>query len=429
MAYILREDGERFVIPSYRDTIVAKGSSLLKKEILLLTENYGEYITLQKKSPTQYEIAFSPEPGTLLGETVWHHFQRPNNLIYCEALPNKTEAILVIVKSGSVYLDGQFPIDSIADELIIFKTEQNKFDIYIYGDIPISDTEEEGKLFFDASTINKFTVLNTPVFPTLPTIKAFQLQLVDTVLATHGIGVLPIKPIIIGISLLALLWFGWKYLTSPKLEQLSPTSNTGFIPSVTTSPYQDYITALTSPDPTQEINSILKIIATYYSMPGWVPLSVTYEQKADINKYGQVQLVTTVKSKGARTDVLFSWAKSKRIDVNLTGEGFFLTQTLYFEKRSPPKYIYKSIDVLANLIDRLSYVLPDAALNISAPTSKPQAAYTERDVTVSFNDITLTTLGLINKQFDQLPVVLTKMSLGLSGGNLSGTISFKLLGK
>src|SRR5690348_12369046 len=101
MPYITREDGERFIIPSYRDVLSAQKPGLLKKEILLLSETYGQYITLQKKSSTQYEVTFSHEPGVLLGETIWHYFKRPSDLIYCEAIPNTAEAILVIVKSGS----------------------------------------------------------------------------------------------------------------------------------------------------------------------------------------------------------------------------------------------------------------------------------------------------------------------------------------
>ena len=154
MPYITREDGEHFVIPSYRDVLTAKNKSALKRDILALSQNYGEYITLQRKSPLQYEIAFSPDTGYLLGESIWHHFKRPQEMIYCEAIPNTTEAILVIVKLGSVYLDGKIPIDSISEELIIFLTQQNQFNIYIYGSVPISQTPEEGKFLLKLIRLN-----------------------------------------------------------------------------------------------------------------------------------------------------------------------------------------------------------------------------------------------------------------------------------
>src|SRR4029079_16909719 len=188
MPYITREDGERFVIPSYRDVITATNSGQLKREIKLLSQSYGEYITLQKKSTNQYEVAFSIDTGYLLGESIWHQFNKPQDLIYCEAIPNTMEAILVIVKSGSVYLDGSFPLDSIPEELIIFLTQQNNFEIYIYGDVPISHEPDAGKFSFEASSVKSFEVLKKPIFPTLPLLKMYQLQLVDQVLKAHGIG-------------------------------------------------------------------------------------------------------------------------------------------------------------------------------------------------------------------------------------------------
>ena len=51
----------------------------------------------------------------------------------------------MIVKSGSVYLDGSFPIDSISEELVIFKTQQINFDIYIYCYVPINPPPQPRK--------------------------------------------------------------------------------------------------------------------------------------------------------------------------------------------------------------------------------------------------------------------------------------------
>ena len=58
MAVITREDGERFVVPTYRDILSAKKIGLLKREIQLLSTNYGEYITLQKKIPYAIRSGF-----------------------------------------------------------------------------------------------------------------------------------------------------------------------------------------------------------------------------------------------------------------------------------------------------------------------------------------------------------------------------------
>src|SRR5579864_5340376 len=137
MAYIAREDGENFVIPSYRD-VISKRKSQLKNDILELSSRYGEYLALLRRGVAQYEVAFSNDAGYLFGECVWHYFNRPLDLIYCEVIPDTTEAYFVLVKEGGVCLDGTFPLDHIAEELQAFTTQQNQFEIYVYGDTPIS---------------------------------------------------------------------------------------------------------------------------------------------------------------------------------------------------------------------------------------------------------------------------------------------------
>lgn len=411
MAHITREDGERFVIPSYRDVLSAKKPGLLKREILLLSSNYGEYIALQKKSPTEYEVAFSNEPGALLGETVWNYFKRPRDLIYCEEIPNTNEAILVIVKSGSVYLDGSFPIDTIPDELIVFQTQQNNFEIYLYGNVPISQTEEEGKFTFDASSVKSFSILSNPVFPTLSIAKQFQLQLVDVALKAQGIGVLPVKNIVIILVFIGLIWMGWQYLTTTK-EELPQA-----IVSVV-NPYQAYYAELSSPDPMIEIQKLASDIMLFYTIPGWFPITFTY---------GQGSLRVAVKSQGARTNVLFDWATKNNAKVEILSDGFYIIRSSVFSNRQPTASIYQLNYVTASLIDRLSYVLPGNHLTIGKSISKGKY-YDETSFTVDFNEITPTTLNLIGQQFKKLPFVLNKVEINVREDSLSGKIDITALG-
>ena len=49
MTSITRNDGTIFVTPSYREILSAKKKSLLKKEIRMLSENYGEFLFIRKK--------------------------------------------------------------------------------------------------------------------------------------------------------------------------------------------------------------------------------------------------------------------------------------------------------------------------------------------------------------------------------------------
>lgn len=410
MPYITREDGERFVIPSYRDVISAKKKSLLKREILLLSTNYGEYITLHRKNVEQYEVAFSPDTGYLLGETVWHYFKRPLDLIYCEVIPNSTEAILVIVKSGSVYLDGTYPIDSITDELVIFRTQQNNFDIYIYGDIPISKTPAEGKFTFDPSSVRSFQVLDEPVFPKLPKVKSFQLQSVDTVLKAQGIGVLPIRTILTVLTVAFLLWAAYEYLSSHK-KQL-PTAFVSYV-----NPYQVYLESLSSPDPVIVLHRIYDEIKQLYTIPGWTPNTLEFVK----GKYKAL-----VVSDGTKSDLLFAWAKENNSTIQIQPDGFYVTGEISVPNRAPPETIYKLNEAIATLVDRLSDVMPGNHLSLGAAIDRK--SYVEMPITISFTNMSPELFDLIGLQLKNLPLVLVKVSITSANGDLTGSIVLQALG-
>lgn len=410
MPYITREDGERFIIPSYRDMLSVKKKNLLKREILLLASNYGEYAALQRKNVDQYEVAFSSDPGYLLGETVWHYFNRPRDLIYCEAIPNTAEAILVIVKGGSVYLDGSFPIDTIPEELVVFQTQQNSFEIYIHGNVPISPTPEEGKFSLHSSSVKSFNILKDPVFPTLPLVKAFQLQLIETVLESQGIGVFPIKKVLIGIVIMGLLWMGWTYVETHK-------KSLPIVISRTINPYQGYVNALMTPNPADEIYKLTQNISLLLTMPGWYPDSI---------KYSNGSMSAAVLSHGARTKVLLKWANQNHVQVNVSSSGFYLTLAWPVYNRAPPSQVYSIKEVIAALIDRLSFVIPGNNLKVGKFADKGK--YTEVELTINFDNVSPTTFNLIGQQLRRLPLTLSDASFKFNAGYLSGSMVFRAFG-
>lgn len=411
MPYITREDGERFIIPSYRDILSAKKSSLLKREILLLSANYGEYITLQKKNADQYEIAFSAEPGFLLGECVWSHFGRLFDMVYCEAIPDTTEAILVIVKSGSVYLDGSFPIDTIAEELIVFKSQQNNFSVFIHGNVPISERTEAGKFSFDASSLRSFTVLEAPVFPKLECVKAFQLQQVNAVLIEQGIGVFPVKQLSAVLVLVFLVWMSWTFVTTHKKA----------IPAVfinAVNPYDAYTEALTSPSPVTTLDEINKKIKLLYTIPGWFPQTLDYA--------GGDSITVTVASAGARVKTLMNWARTNSIKLEVTPDHFILTLPLHLQNRASPTTINQLQEVIAALIDRLSYIIPGNSLQMTGVTDK--RVFKQAGLGISLASFSPATLTMLGDQLKDLPLVITKISVTMGSGSFSGTITFQALG-
>lgn len=410
MAYITREDGEHFVIPSYRDVLTARNQSQLKKDILQLSQSYGEYITLQKKGNNQYEIAFSSETGYLLGETVWHFFKRPLDMIYCEVIPNTVEALVVIVKSGSVYLDGSFPLESIPEELVIFLTQQNQFEIYTYGDVPISQTVTEGKFTFDPSSVKSFTVLDQPAFPQLPLLKSYQLQLVNQVLRAQGIGVFPTRQVVIALALAGLLWVGYKYLTRAKPVVRAEVA--------AINPYQAFNTALHSPAPDLEIKSVLQALNQLFSIQGWYPVAMTYTQG---------KLTVSVKSAGGDLESLFTWAKTNAIKPIITTQGINLEMTVSNVNRPFPNKIYPLKDVIAKFVDDLAHIYPGNHLKLSAITNK--GSYGIISVTLNIDqNVTPAILALIANALRDLPFNLKKMDLEITNGTFVGTINLEALG-
>jgi hypothetical protein len=413
MPYITREDGERFVIPSYRDTIDAKSSGALKKEVDQLSANYGEYIAIQRKTGTTYEIAFSTESGYLFGESVWDYFKRPYDMIYCETIPNTTDVYLVIVKSGTVYLDGSFPIDSVPEELVIFKTQQNNFNIYISGDVPISEAPTEGKFSFDESSIGSFEVLPAPLFPTLPVVKAFQLQLVDAALKNFGIGVLPIKQVSIVLVVLGLMYMAYAFITSNK--QL-PEAFT----IVATNPYQGYLDGLSSPDPSREIRSVLNVLQLLYTIPGFEPVTFTYNSGFPANVRAEVS------SLGANLQMLLDWGYKNNAHIDITPGGEFVTIIIPTAKRPQPTLIYSLQSVVVTLKDRLAYILPPNSVGFSMlPDRKP---YKDTTINVAFSGVTPFVMDMIAQYIQGLPLVTTKFNGSMYNDTLSGTITFRALG-
>lgn len=413
MAYITRDDGEHFVIPAYRDVLVIAQKTQLKREILNLSQSYGPYITLQKKSGTQYEVAFSTETGYLLGESIWQYFKRPEDMIYCEAIPNTTEAIFVIVKSGSVYLDGKFPLDSIAEELIIFLTQQNQFQIYTYGDVPLSETPQDDKFNFEPNSVKSFNRLDKPVFEKLPLYKMYQLQLVETVLRTQGIGVFPYTPLITLAVLLGLGWFGYSYLmtTIHEREAAQPIE-------VIVNPYQSYISALNSPDPAAIVYDLTALLAKVSTISGWHPTDLDYKDG-----------VTHIKmsSNGGRVRDLQAWGDANAISTYIKQDGIFLSKSISPPNRDKPKTIYKLDQVLADFMDKLYRVYPGNHIRLN--TFSKKGNYSVQEFAIELTEVSPSQFNLIAQQFRGLPLNFTLTILRLDeNSNLSGSLLMEALG-
>ncbi len=412
MSQVTRADGQIFIVPSYRDSISAQKESILKRELTILSGSYGEYVNLRKAGKYRYEVAFSHEIGPLLGETVLDYFNNPNDLIYCEEIPETGEAVLVIVKSGSVYVDGIFTLDSIADELVAFLTQESEFEIYTSGSVPISKEPEDGKFSFSSDAVKKFEILKEPVFDKLPVLRKFELQPLDILLKEKKIGVFPTEKLVLGLIVVA-LFFGCWWLVNIVLK----TEVSQQIITQTVDPYSEYKKMLKTPDPALEMKNLLEKIILLYSMPGWEPIIVNYQNN---------KIFTNLRSQGARTNSLYSWAKANNIAVEIQSSGFKLNIPVKNLNRASTKVIYRFDDVIGTLIDRLSFVLPGNSLSISNISRNKYI--TAGELKITFVNLTPATFGLLSDQLKQLPLVITMVTVSLKDDNISGSIDLKALG-
>ncbi|HEU5281021.1 MAG TPA: hypothetical protein VFU82_03465 [Gammaproteobacteria bacterium] len=410
MPFITREDGERFVIPSYRDVITAKNNAALKKEIITLSQSYGEYITMQHKAGVSYDVAFSPDLGYLLGESIWHYFKRPMDMIYCEAVPNTSEAIMVIVKEGGVYLDGRFPIDSIPEELIIFLTQKNNFDIFIYGDVPIAEQPADGKFSFDAGSVKSFTVLTDPVFPTLPLLKTYQFQLVEATLKRQGISGLPLNQAIAVAVLLGAGWMLWSFIASMRapavVEQVAQVN-----------PYQGYYDAMRSPAPDAELSAMVSVLNDAITIPGWTLTKVTYTTGS---------VTCSMLSLGGTVESLMAWADARQATISIISTGVQLILPVKTTPRPEPTQIYPTKETLAVILDRLVKVIPGNSFQMDQVAT--QGAYTAINTSIIITSLSLSGIDLVAQQLNALPFALTGASLDYANGLFSGNLTLQLLG-
>ena len=403
MAYVTREDGEHFVVPAYRDLLTGKGKAL-HDQVQALSKNYGHYVILQHKQANQYEVALSPDMGYLLGESIWHYFNKPTDLVYCEAIPNTTEVLLVVVQGNTVYLDGNFAAEHITDELIIFLTQKNNFDIYVYGDVPISETQAEGKFTFPSESTKSFHILDTPALSKLPLLNIYQLQPIEKILRSSTFALPSAKKTTILLIILVILgWQGWSWLTTATAPPPAPEPQEN--------PYKDYYTALTSPSPEQELEEFFLQAKRLLAMPGWMA--------GDI-QYSQGKLTTVVTSSGSKIATLLTWAENNKITATLNQNNITLTIEVKPPPRRPlPTKIYPLQAIIARLTDRIATIYPGNHLQLSTITDK--GSYKITTITINFADISPMVFKLIGLQLKGLPFTLKSISLKI-GSNFSGAI-------
>lgn len=406
MRILIREDGTQFLLQPYRERLVIKSTALLKREIFLLSQNYGVYSRIYKQPYGYYEGVFAHEPGYLLGETIWHYFGKPENLLYCEALSND-QMLIVVVRDNSVYLDTQIAKADLKEELSFFQEAKSKYTIYVYGDVPISEKENTHPIILPRERIKSFSRLKAPVFPSVPVQKELSLVPVETAVAelklnrrayvtTFSIAV---------IVLVGALW-AW-FTTQPAIVMEEAVS-----------PYFRYVIALRTPDPGQQLVRMGKqMVLIYSSIPGWTPTVVSY-----LNGSSRFEM----HSLGGSMTALHDWAAAYGAFLAVSPNGATLSVPIFVKARPVTPVLTSSQRTLAQLIDRMMRVLPDKTVTVAS--SITHSAYNETPVVLTLTNLSPEVLALVGQEITGLPINLSGCQFTISNGVLTGTVQLTLLG-
>jgi hypothetical protein len=402
MPILKREDGVGFVLQPYRETLTIKNTSILRKEVRYLAEQHGQNVRLFKRKGGEYEAVFSPDSGILLGETVWHYFNQPEEFIYCEVLNNNAkekEVLLVIVREGKVYLDIKLKKDNLSEELASLLSETTtRYDVYIYGNGTLSEV-------FSHSAIKSLTKLDQALYTELQANPALQLLPLEQALDEHGLGIQK-RSSLIAITIVCLVLLGglWWYAHTKQTP-------------LQVNPFEQYELALQTPDPGQQISALNEGIRKADAIQGWYVGSVSYN--------GQVAQLP-MHSLGGNASDLMTESQALNMTVNFSSQGASIGFPTIIEGRPTPDRIANTQQTIALIIDRMMKILPGKAVQINNTTQNQ--VFQQTGITISFNNISPEVLQLIGSSMDDLPVTLISVTATKKDGLFSGNLQLNVVG-
>ncbi len=412
MIVIRRDDGVKFIAQVYREQLTVKSKRLLIQEIRMLSAQHGQYVCLMQRGRNTLEVSFSQEPGFLLAELVWDYFGRIDNMIYCEALNNCAHCLLVVIRSGSVYLANKLPADHIQKELMPLLVDNQLYDIYTFGDVPLRDVETFGGATFTLpkKRVNQFHYLKDPVFLKLLAAQAFELQPLPDVLRSRYLRRTDVFAVVAFVSVF-IFAMGWWLIVSPHADMVSAT--TGQLKYKTS-----YQVALSTPRPMDLLHELAQHIDHLYLIPGWVVSKITYNEG---------QYVIHMNQQGGDLWYLTQWAKQHYYDLHVTTNGAALQLHSQLSRRTLPKH-YASFDKATDeLMHRLAHVLTHRAIHVHERHT--HGGIQEMRLSLDVTQLSPDLLDLVGHELDDLPVSLSAINLRIKDGLVDGKIDLSLWGR
>ncbi len=412
MSTLTRNDGTEFVMQAYRELLRGNKKTLICQRARLLAEQHGQFVRLLKKSYGEYEAVFSREAGYLLGESIKQYFGQIQNLIFCEALPNSSDALLVVVRSGNVYLDTMVASKNIRSELMPLLTDQKTYQVIISGSVPLKQQPANDAFCLPTESVQSFELLDAPLLPRLPLVRGLQLLPLPLALKAEHLTNQNISITIVLLAAVLIFGIGYWIFSPSKITSIQPQTKS--LANI----YQAYDAALMTPSPGKQLQELYNLVLTTYSLPGWQAIKITFSD----NKY-QI----TVTSLGGDFEALTTWAAFHDFNFQLTPNAAVLTTASHLLVRPRPNDIYSAQPVLTTLIDQLDDVLHEK--NISLNQTIAHGNVTEMPFVIHLTDSSPQTLLLVGNRLHDLPISITHIELNLKPGIINGTINLSAWGK
>ena len=411
MASIAREDGAQFVIQAYREQITCQKKTILSQKLRLLTEQYGHFVRVFRKSNDNFELALSRDPGYLLGETIRAYFDYPDNLIFCEQLQDRQQAIVVVVRGGAILLDTKIDISQLTSELLPFIADEYKYSYIIYGNIPVTTEDgDDSKMQLPADSYLEFRELDRSIFSTLVASPSFQLQDIYNALKDIKFKNSPIMLVLLGLG--AVIVIGLAVLIFKPAETVVKKAK---VPKV--SIYQRYNMALTTPAPGAVLSEMSQVVEDLYFAPGWELKSVNYSNGSYSAKYA---------TQNGSVQRLDEWAQENKFSFALQGGGAVITTRSHLSGRMRPKSVYQAEQIVELLIDETDQLL--GAKSVSLGQEIGHGKLRERKLTMHFSRASPQLLTLIGQELYQLPIKVDGVKVNLTSGLVTGSVSLSVWG-
>ena len=333
-----RDDGVQFVVQAYRQALSSR------QELSLLSNQQGSYVYLSKQNNNKWTAVFSEQPGYLLGESMWYFFGQPENLIFCEALPDSEYILLVVVRENQIYCDLKITGNRLRAELLPLIMDQRQYKVVVSGDVTLSDNLQYGKFTLPQELMSSFTRLDEPLFSRLPLLKSFQLQSLSNVLrSSHLNRVSRISKFAL-VGILLLLGGFWT-LNSQEFKN-TWLNRLGYY--LANSDVSNTMNGLMTPSPLAQLNELATVVTHLYHVPGWQVTAIHFSHREYLIHFDH--------NKG-KLATLAAWAKQNNYQYQLTKEGPKLLCHSNLHARAKSKLIYPIKTLLVFLMEQINRLL------------------------------------------------------------------------